>query len=515
MSDQGVLSKLSANPQPITLDGLERRFESEFSGLEPAFVSAKAEGGLRKSLSSPNSLTVLLQLAVCAICVLAVSLAWVIANGGHPTLLVVAAAMSMLCMLLRGDMRPRMVPDLTAVIPHVAVSVAMGTGLALVVDVFFDNEPASAAVLLAQFVTLNAGALSGVIVGMFIVRFLRRSNRLRSRALVIGNSDLALEYAIEIDHRQSYGVDVVGLVGGGSVNAHGGIAGTLAGLPELIATTNADRLIVMPTGESSELIGALRWAAMQPGLQVFVVPRFYDLGMGSDSVSPDRVRGYPLVHLHRTTSRQLGLLGKRVFDASAAGLGLLVLSPLFLVVAAAVKATSPREQVFFRQERVGQGGQSIEILKFRSMTTSATSDEQWVGEAEARVTRLGSFLRKSSIDEIPQLISILKGEMSIVGPRPERPHFAKQFSREIPGYSSRHRMPVGLTGLSQIVGLRGDTSIAERAKIDNIYIDQWRFRWDLEIIVKTAWAIVRSSRYAEDAVAVEERLRARSDPSLD
>ena len=248
---------------------------------------------------------------------------------------------------------------------------------------------------------------------------------------------------------------------------------------------------------------------------MFVVPRFYDLGMGSDSVSPDRVRGYPLVPLHRTTNRHLGLLGKRVFDIVVSGLGLLVLSPLLMLVAAVVKIASPREPVLFRQQRIGQGGRTIEILKFRSMRTGATSDEEWMEDAETRVTRVGSFLRASSIDEVPQLISIFRGDMSLVGPRPERPFFVEQFSRDIPGYDDRHRMPVGLTGLSQIVGLRGNTSITERAKIDNIYIDQWRFRWDLEIMAKTVWAIIRSSKYAEDAAEVQERLNAVLSPEVD
>ena len=156
--------------------------------------------------------------------------------------------------------------------------------------------------------------------------------------------------------------------------------------------------------------------------------------------------------------------------------------------AIAVRVSSPGP-ILFSQDRVGKDGKPIKVSKFRSMQVNEVSDTEWT--AEDRITPIGSFLRRSSLDELPQLFAILRGDMSLVGPRPERPAFVKHFSLEYDGYDDRHRMRVGLTGLSQIIGLVGDTSIEERIKYDNLYIDQWSFGSDLQIIVKTAGAVLR------------------------
>ncbi|MED5329134.1 MAG: exopolysaccharide biosynthesis polyprenyl glycosylphosphotransferase, partial [Actinomycetota bacterium] len=269
-----------------------------------------------------------------------------------------------------------------------------------------------------------------------------------------------------------------------------------------------DRLIVMPGVAGDELVlRSLRWANTRPGLSVFIVPRFFDLGSGMDSVAPDRVRGYPLTQLDRVSHREFGLAAKRVFDAAVAGAALLVLSPLLLVIAAAVKLSDRKGPVFFKQERVGLYGEPINVLKFRSMRVSEASDTEWMGEADARITRVGSLLRRTSLDEIPQLINVVRGDMSLVGPRPERPVFVEEFSKLFPDYHDRHRMRVGLTGLAQIVGLRGDTSIEQRVKYDNIYIDQWRFTWDIEILIKTVVAVLRADHFAAEEQAVERLLQ--------
>ena len=190
-----------------------------------------------------------------------------------------------------------------------------------------------------------------------------------------------------------------------------------------------------------------------------------------------------------------------------AGLALLLLSPLLLLIGAAVKLSDREGPVFFKQERVGLYGEPINVLKFRSMRMSEASDTEWMGEADARITRVGSLLRRTSLDEVPQFINVVRGDMSLVGPRPERPGFVEEFNASIPGYADRHRMRVGLTGLAQIVGLRGDTSIEQRVKYDNIYIDQWRFAWDVEILIKTVTAVLRAGRYAAEEQAVEQLLR--------
>jgi lipopolysaccharide/colanic/teichoic acid biosynthesis glycosyltransferase len=175
---------------------------------------------------------------------------------------------------------------------------------------------------------------------------------------------------------------------------------------------------------------------------------------------------------------------------AVAALGLLLLSPLYALLAVAVKLSSSGP-VHFRQQRVGQRGETVEILKFRSMRVHTDSDTEWT-IAEGAVTKVGRIMRVLGLDEIPQLWNILRGQMSLVGPRPERPFFVEQFKAEIPHYDDRHRVPVGLTGLAQVHGLRGDTSIEERARFDNHYIENWSLWRDLTILMQTLFAVVRN-----------------------
>jgi len=182
-------------------------------------------------------------------------------------------------------------------------------------------------------------------------------------------------------------------------------------------------------------------------------------------------------------------------------LALTLLSPVLFVAAIAVKATSPGGLLFW-QERVGLSGEPIRIPKFRSMSNSDTSDFEWT--ADDRTTAVGRFLRRSAIDELPQLWSVLRGDMSLVGPRPERPAFVTQFSAEHVEYASRHRMRAGLTGLAQIAGLRGDTSISERAKFDNLYIDQWSLTGDFLIMVRTIGAVIGERSRSQAQLDLEE-----------
>ncbi len=143
--------------------------------------------------------------------------------------------------------------------------------------------------------------------------------------------------------------------------------------------------------------------------------------------------------------------------------------------------------MIFRQVRVGRDGRLFEVLKFRSMRPEAPgeADVRWSIAADERVGPVGRFIRRTSLDELPQLFNILRGDMTIVGPRPERPHFVEQFSGEWPHYTYRHRVPVGLTGLAQVSGLRGDTSIDERARYDNYYIENWSLWLDVKVILRT------------------------------
>src|SRR3954468_14132648 len=179
---------------------------------------------------------------------------------------------------------------------------------------------------------------------------------------------------------------------------------------------------------------------------------------------------------------------KRAFDLIAAIVGVIILSPIFLAIAALVKLSSPGP-VLFRQERIGRHGKPFTLLKFRTMHCSSKteSDTLWTTRNDPRCTVIGAGLRRFSLDELPQLLNVIRGEMSLVGPRPERPYFVAKFGEDFEKYNMRHRCHVGMTGWAQINGLRGDTSISDRLEYDLYYMRNWSFGLDLQIIFRTAF----------------------------
>ncbi len=181
-------------------------------------------------------------------------------------------------------------------------------------------------------------------------------------------------------------------------------------------------------------------------------------------------------------------LFKRVFDMAFSSAVLLVLAIPMLVIAVAILMTS-RGPVLFRQQRVGRNGKVFTMYKFRTMQVASTGegDTLWTGENDPRRTAIGAFLRKASLDELPQFFNVLKGEMSVVGPRPERPHFVGKFRKNITLYQTRHHLNVGITGWAQVNGLRGDTSIPRRVRYDLYYLHHWSLSFDMRIILMTIW----------------------------
>ena len=196
------------------------------------------------------------------------------------------------------------------------------------------------------------------------------------------------------------------------------------------------------------------------------------------------------------TVRDIALTGwrriaKRLMDIAGSAVGLIFLSPFMMVIAILIKLESPGP-VFFVQERMGLDAKPFPILKFRSMRQDAEKSGTWTTENDPRRTKMGAFLRKTNIDEFPQLINIFLGDMSLVGPRPEQPYYVEQFRRSIPRYMDRHREKAGLTGWAQINGYRQDTSITERTKYDLWYIENWSLMLDIKIIIRTALQFFRS-----------------------
>jgi exopolysaccharide biosynthesis polyprenyl glycosylphosphotransferase len=263
-------------------------------------------------------------------------------------------------------------------------------------------------------------------------------------------------------------------------------------LKEVLAQHDIGTVVVsFALARESDLVDTTITAGLM-GRTVFVVPRLFE--MHRDGPGVERLRGYPLVRLQHDPTLRPSWYVKRAMDILIGSLLLLAVSPVLALCAAAIWLESGRP-ILFSQDRVGLGGQRFRILKLRSMTPVNEHESQhtWNIAADPRMTRLGRFLRRTSLDELPQLWNIVRGQMSFVGPRPERPSFVRQFSAEHDRYWARHRVPTGLTGLAQVNGLRGDTSIEDRSRYDNYYIANWSLWLDVQIILLTLRELVRGS----------------------
>ena len=197
--------------------------------------------------------------------------------------------------------------------------------------------------------------------------------------------------------------------------------------------------------------------------------------------------GLPVINIRYVPLTNTGnIIIKRIMDVAGSLLGILITSPIMLAAVILIKLTSPGP-VIFKQERVGLHNKPFDMYKFRTMERQPPGEEKkaWTVRNDPRVTPVGRFLRRTSLDELPQLFNILRGNMSLVGPRPERPHFVEKFKEEIPRYMVKHQVRPGLTGWAQVNGLRGDTSIRKRIEYDIYYIENWTIWFDLKIILMT------------------------------
>lgn len=345
-----------------------------------------------------------------------------------------------------------------------------------------------------RYVVFLTGALvAGRFLSFALVRYFRRRGTFTEPTLVIGAGVVAHQLGLELRRHPEFGLDPIGVVD--EVPADDPeqtlpLLGVVSDIPAIIQRFGVTR-VVLAYGLVNDM-HVVQLMRTFPGraIEIYIVPRLFEAGGASGDPLLEEVRGIPLVWLRRRASRRAQLRAKRAFDVVMSSLLLLLTGPILVVAAASVALTS-RGPVFLRQRRVGRNGKPFDLLKFRSMRVNDDSDTTWSVRRDERVTPVGRVLRRTSIDELPQLLNIIRGDMSLVGPRPERPHFVDQFSLRISGYDDRHRCPVGLTGLAQISGLRGDTSIDDRVRVDNAYIDQWSIWRDLVILARTFAATVR------------------------
>jgi exopolysaccharide biosynthesis polyprenyl glycosylphosphotransferase len=276
------------------------------------------------------------------------------------------------------------------------------------------------------------------------------------------------------------------------------VAGASWDLDAVVSQYGIDQVIVTFSTAPDEVLLRLVRRCEDLGIAVSVVPRLFERVPERHSV--EHLGGIPLLTAHPANPKSIQFAVKYGLDRLLAAVALVLLSPVMAATALAVWISLGRP-IFFRQVRVGRDGRTFEILKFRTMRQTSDSPEptdfqlpDGVGpggvEGDDRRTRLGAFLRASSIDELPQLFNVVRGDMSMVGPRPERPEFVSQFERNVYRYGDRHRVKSGITGWSQVHGLRGKTSIADRAEWDNFYIENFSLWFDLKIMVLTFGAVL-------------------------
>ncbi len=262
--------------------------------------------------------------------------------------------------------------------------------------------------------------------------------------------------------------------------------GTISHLAGLLDQEEIDEVIISLDYDEFPLLAEIIEVCENEGVKSNLLP-FYTKYLPSKPYIDD-IDGLPLINIrHIPLDNFLYSFLKRAFDIVASALGLVVLSPLLLVTAAGVRLTSPGP-VIYKQLRVGRNKKEFMMYKFRSMRVDGNADmTTWGGRADSRRTAFGTFIRKCSIDELPQLFNVLKGDMSLVGPRPEREYFVQKFREEVPLYMLKHLVRPGITGWAQVNGWRGDTSIVERIKCDIYYIENWSFLLDLKILIMTVF----------------------------
>jgi Undecaprenyl-phosphate glucose phosphotransferase len=321
----------------------------------------------------------------------------------------------------------------------------------------------------------------------FFLKDIRRKGYNLRYVLLIGGGAVAEEIALRIRNRLELGIQLVGVVtkdDSTSLNSIGvPIVGTYNTVKEVLTVLDLDQVFIALPLEDNHLLPLIMDQLSESLVDIKIIPdvfQFFSLGG-----TLEEFEGLPVIGLQVTPIEGFNLLLKRSFDVIGASFLLIILFPLFTLAYIFIKITSS-EPVFYSQERVSLDGSKFMMLKFRSMRTDAESNGPgWTKPGDERITPFGRFLRATSLDELPQIINVLRGEMSFVGPRPERPIYISEFRRRIPKYMLRHKVPAGMTGLAQVNGWRGDTSIDKRIECDLRYIENWSFILDIKILFLT------------------------------
>jgi exopolysaccharide biosynthesis polyprenyl glycosylphosphotransferase len=386
------------------------------------------------------------------------------------------------------------------------VATSISTSILLSIRVLFTSNPDAAGQSARQWLFSTVFLAAGRAGHIYAHVRAQRSGVLVRPTLIVGAGSVAQLMARRLLSHPELGLRPVGFLDDDPPD-HDGASIPLLGSTADLATTLAkhrvsDVILAFSRAPHHAFLDVIRHCERE-GISIYTVPRLFE--RMPRNVSLEHLGGLPLIRIPYSDPASMRFRAKYAFDRILAAALLLALAPVMGLTAAVIALRMGRP-VVFRQRRVGRDGRVFEMLKFRSMAVAPADvppPEPPPGtapggvEGEDRRTRLGTFLRRTSLDELPQLLNVVRGEMSLVGPRPERPEFVATFASEVQRYGERHRMKAGITGWAQVNGLRGKTSLEDRVEWDNYYIENWSFGLDLKILLLTFAVVISSFRSVE------------------
>ncbi len=361
----------------------------------------------------------------------------------------------------------------------------------LVSILFIINQPNYSRIML--FLMAIIGSFFGIIerfVLRSILHRIRINNRNLKHILIVGDNDLAFSFAQKIKDNPYLGYVVSGILGRsehiGCEIAGTKVIGAFKDLDSVLENNRYDRVVLAIPLKYYYRINELVESCERNGIKAEIIPDYIRYFPAQPSV--DMIEDIPIINIRYVPlDDEFNKFLKYTSDYVFSIIAIVITSPIMLVTAIAIKLTS-RGPIIFKQERIGHNAKPFMMYKFRSMKVQDPSEEksEWTTKDDPRKTVVGNFIRKTSIDELPQFFNVLKGDMSVVGPRPERPYFVEQFKESVPKYMVKHQVRPGITGWAQIHGCRGDTSIKKRIEYDIEYVENWHMGLDLAIMIKTA-----------------------------
>ena len=350
---------------------------------------------------------------------------------------------------------------------------------------FFAEERLSRIVLLYYFFISNFSLIVLRISVRNFLRILRRGGKNLRHILLIGNGDQIGQYITAVRNFKDAGINFVGWINSEGKASRYNIQEISSSMKEAKDQFQPDSIVIGYQGSDYYMADRLIQESYNDLTPIQVLP---DLTLSFIGHEIEDFAGIPLLTVNKAKMTFLDSFIKRGFDLIVSLIGLIIISPLLLIIATIIKLTS-RGPIFYGQERMGLDGKSFKMWKFRSMNENAeeTTGAVWASKNDNRRTSVGTFLRSTSLDELPQLWNVVIGNMSLVGPIPERPIFVEKFRDDIPAYMLRHTVKTGITGWAQVNGWRGDTCLSKRIECDIFYIKNWTLWFDIKILILTFW----------------------------